>query len=70
MRDPTRPGAELEDLRTFRDLMVDELRLVRCLEQPIEIDGRTWITHGHVRPRLLARSSASCVTKLQPGETR
>jgi hypothetical protein len=46
MRDPTRAATELEDVHVFRDLAVDEFRLVRCLEQAVEVDRGAWIAHG------------------------
>src|SRR2546423_2674054 len=45
MRDPARSSAELQDLRVVGYLAVDELGLVRGLEQPNQIDGRARISH-------------------------
>src|SRR2546421_50751 len=45
MRDPARSSAEFQNLRVVGYLAVYELRLVRGLEQPNQIDGRARISH-------------------------
>jgi hypothetical protein len=46
MRDAAGAGAELEDLGILGHLAVDELWLVRGLEEAIELDRRAWIAHA------------------------